>query len=598
MFWSQIKRCYSLLETSDKTKFITITFSMSFLGILDLIGVSLLGILSLMLFDTESSNLIRNLFPSSVLLFFEENLYLLAILISFLFLFKSVTLMIVTKFEFSFLAKAQARISAKIARMFYSQSVDKIAGNSSDKVAHNLTSGIDSAVTVILSSVSVFVADLVLILSLSIPLYLFDAPLAVFSFTYFGILAFLVIRYLAPVALAAGIAESHKSIEVTTLVRNMSLGFREISSSFKLDRFLTIFEGRKALSSQYFGLRLFLQQMPKFVFELSLVFGATIFVFIKGSSAAPANEIATSIVVFVAAAFRLAPSLLRLQSAAIIIKSNIGIASSTLDFTDSLQVGDSVSNKKHIELQNFASFTPSISVVDLSFHYQDSRVVLNKLSFNVPAYSSFAIVGESGAGKSTLIDCMLGLLVPTSGEVKISGNSPRQAISNWQHSIAYMPQQVSLLDASIRENIHLDFGVSHDSDEEIFEILNVVQLSDFVSKQPNGLDTLIGENGSMLSGGEKQRLGIARVLYTKPKILFLDEATSSLDPATELVLNNALTGITKFATVVVVAHRLSTIKEFEQILYLEGGSSLGIGTFEQLRNTVPKFKQQCMALGL
>ena len=169
MFWSQIKRCYSLLEASDKTKFIAITFSMSFLGILDLIGVSLLGILSLMLFDTESSNLIRNLFPSSFLLFFEENLYLLAILISFLFLFKSVTLMIVTKFEFSFLAKAQARISAKIARMFYSQSVDKIAGNSSDKVAHNLTSGIDSAVTVILSSVSVFVADNSL--SLGLPLY-------------------------------------------------------------------------------------------------------------------------------------------------------------------------------------------------------------------------------------------------------------------------------------------------------------------------------------------------------------------------------------------------------------------------------------------
>ena len=587
-----------MLEATDKARFIAITFSMSFLGILDLVGVSLLGVLSLMLFDTESSNLIRNFFPANFLLFFEQNLYLLAILISFLFLFKSVTLMIVTKFEFLFLAKAQTKISAKIARRFYSQSVDKIAGNSSDRVAYNLTSGIDSAVTVILSSVSVFVADLVLISILSIPLYLFDAPLAVFSFAYFGILAVLVIKYLAPIALAAGIAESHKNIEVTTIVRNISLGFREISTSSKLDRFLNIFEARKIFSSKYFGLRLFLQQMPKFVFELSLVFGATIFVFIKGSSAAPANEIATTIVVFVAAAFRLAPSLLRLQSAAIIIKSNIGIAASTLDFADSLQIGDSVSYTKHNQLQNLASFTPDISVVDLSFHYQDSKDVLNNLSFKVPAYSSFAIVGESGAGKSTLIDCMLGLLIPTSGQVMISGNSPRQAISNWQNSIAYMPQQVSLLDASIRENIHLDFGVAYDSDEEIFEILKVVQLHDFVSNLPNGLDTLIGENGSMLSGGEKQRLGIARVLYTKPQILFLDEATSSLDPATELVLNNALIGITKFATVVVVAHRLSTIKEFEQILYLDGGNSVGIGTFDQLRNTVPKFNQQCIALGL
>jgi ABC-type multidrug transport system fused ATPase/permease subunit len=570
---------------------------MSFLGILDLVGVSLLGILSLMLFDTESKNLILDLFPSNFLLFFEENLYLLAILISFLFLFKSITLMIVTKFEFSFLARAQTKISGKIARRFYSQSVDKIAGNSSDRVAYNLTYGIDSAITVILSSVSVFVADLVLISILSIPLYLFDAPLAIFSFTYFGILAILVIKYLAPIAHSAGIAESHKNIEVTTIVRNTSLGFREISTSFKLDRFLTLFEGRKILSSKYFSVRLFLQQVPKFVFELSLVFGATIFVFIKGSSAAQVNEIATTIVVFVAAAFRLAPSLLRLQSAAIIIKSNIGIAASTLDFADSLAAVPA-SNIKHNHFKNPANFSPDISVVDLSFHYQDSKDVLNNLSFKVPAYSSFAIVGESGAGKSTLMDCMLGLLVPTSGQVIISGNTPARAISNSQHSIAYMPQQVSLLDGSIRENIHLDFGVSSDNDEEIFEILRVVQLHDFVSNLQNGLDTLIGENGSTLSGGEKQRLGIARVLFTKPKILFLDEATSSLDPSTELILNNALTGITKFATVVVVAHRLSTIKEFEQILYLDGGNSLGIGTFDQLRNTVPKFKQQCMALGL
>ena len=597
MFWTQIKRCYTLLETADKARFMAITFSMSFLGILDLVGVSLLGILSLMLFDTESKNLILDLFPSNFLLFFEENLYLLAILISFLFLFKSITLMIVTKFEFSFLARAQTKISAKIARRFYSQSVDKIAGNSSDRVAYNLTYGIDSAITVILSSVSVFVADLVLISILSIPLYLFDAPLAIFSFTYFGILAILVIKYLAPIAHSAGIAESHKNIEVTTIVRNTSLGFREISTSFKLDRFLTLFEGRKILSSKYFSVRLFLQQVPKFVFELSLVFGATIFVFIKGSSAAQVNEIATTIVVFVAAAFRLAPSLLRLQSAAIIIKSNIGIAASTLDFADSLAAVPA-SNIKHNHFKNPANFSPDISVVDLSFHYQDSKDVLNNLSFKVPAYSSFAIVGESGAGKSTLMDCMLGLLVPTSGQVIISGNTPARAISNSQHSIAYMPQQVSLLDGSIRENIHLDFGVSSDNDEEIFEILRVVQLHDFVSNLQNGLDTLIGENGSTLSGGEKQRLGIARVLFTKPKILFLDEATSSLDPSTELVLNNALIGITKFATVVVVAHRLSTIKEFEQILYLDGGNSLGIGTFDQLRNTVPKFKQQCMALGL
>ena len=598
MFWAQIKKCYNLLEASDKRKFLFLTFFMSILGVLDLIGVTLLGVLSLLLFDTDSSNFFQSLVPPSLLKFFVENLYFLAVFISFLFLFKSIALIFLSKFEFSFLAKAQTKISLKFARLFFKQPVDRIVSNSSDKVAYNLTYGIDSAITVILSSVSVFVADLVLIFILSIPLYMFDTPLAIFSFVYFGFLAFLVLRFVAPIAHSAGLSESHKNVEVTTLIKNISTGFREISTSFKLDKFLGFLEARKFSSSKYFGLRLFLQQIPKFVFELSLIVGAIMFVVIKGSTAAPANEIATSIIVFVAAAFRLAPSMLRLQSAAIIIKSNIGIAASTLDFTDSLSDPGFTKEAQSDRVPCPENFNPEVSVSDLSFSYRDSRVAINNLSFTIPANTSFAIVGESGAGKSTLMDCMLGLLVPTSGSVSISGKSPQHAITCWPNSISYLPQQVTLLDASVRENIHLDFAVSEDSDDEISRILNIVQLKELVSNLPDGLNTRIGENGAKLSGGEKQRIGLARVLFSKPKILFLDEATSSLDPVTEMTINSALSDITEFATVIIIAHRLSTIRNFDQILYLDRGNNLGIGTFEQLKNSVPSFRQQCAALGL
>lgn len=598
MFWAQIRKCYNLLEASDKRKFLFLTFFMSFLGVLDLIGVTLLGVLSLLLFDTGSSNFFQSLLPPGLLTFFVENLYFLAMFISFLFLFKSIALIFLSKFEFSFLAKAQTKISLKFARLFYRQPVDRIMGNSSDKVAFNLTYGIDSAITVILSSVSVFVADLVLIFILSIPLYMFDTPLAIFSFVYFGFLAFIVLRFVAPIAHAAGLSESHKNVEVTTLIKNISTGFREINTSFKLDRFFGFLEARKFSASKYFGLRLFLQQIPKFVFELSLIVGAIMFVVIKGSTAAPANEIATSIIVFVAAAFRLAPSLLRLQSAAIVIKSNIGIAASTIDFTDFLRDAKSTNIAPSGNVVRRDNFIPEVSVSDLSFCYRDSRASINNLSFAIPANTSFAIVGESGAGKSTLMDCMLGLLTPSSGSVVISGMNPQQAITIWPNSISYLPQQVTLLDASVRENIHLDFGVSGDSDDEIFRILDVVLMKEFVSTLPDGLDTRIGENGAKLSGGEKQRIGLARVLFSKPRILFLDEATSSLDPVTEMSINSALSNITEFATVVVIAHRLSTIRNFDQILFLDQGNNLGIGTFEQLRSGVPSFKQQCDALGL
>jgi ABC-type bacteriocin/lantibiotic exporter with double-glycine peptidase domain len=195
---------------------------------------------------------------------------------------------------------------------------------------------------------------------------------------------------------------------------------------------------------------------------------------------------------------------------------------------------------------------------------------------------SLAIVGQSGAGKSTLVDIILGILSPQHGEVAINSLDPTSAISIWRNQIVYIPQETMLLSKSIAENIAFGVPENEIDLQKIWKSLEVVQLSEFVMTLPNQLDTQIGETGIKLSGGQKQRIGLSRAVYLEPKILFLDEATSALDAITESQISSTIQEIAKKSTVVVIAHRLSTVKSVDRVLYLENGKPGVFGTFDEV----------------
>jgi ABC-type multidrug transport system fused ATPase/permease subunit len=193
---------------------------------------------------------------------------------------------------------------------------------------------------------------------------------------------------------------------------------------------------------------------------------------------------------------------------------------------------------------------------------------------------------------------MLGMLEPDSGTVAIAGVSPKQAIETWPGGIGYVPQSVALFDSTVRENIAL--GLTPDSYDEslIWRALEIAHLSNFIDSQPAKLDTLIGERGVRLSGGQRQRLGLARALFTRPKLLVLDEATSSIDTETEHAITEALNSLAGDTTIVTIAHRLSTVRRADQVVYLEAGRVISIGAFEQVRLEVPQFERQAQLAGL
>lgn len=209
-----------------------------------------------------------------------------------------------------------------------------------------------------------------------------------------------------------------------------------------------------------------------------------------------------------------------------------------------------------------------------------------------------AFVGPSGAGKSTVADVILGILQPDSGAVTVGGVPPTEAIRRWPGAIAYVPQDVMLVNESIRANVAL--GMPRDSidDDLVWDALHRANLADFLRGEALGLDTQVGERGLRISGGQRQRLGIARALFTRPRLLVLDEATSALDAEAEHAITTMVEELDGDVTTLIIAHRLSTIRNAELVVYLDGGRVVAKGTFDDVCARVPALHHQAELMGL
>lgn len=306
---------------------------------------------------------------------------------------------------------------------------------------------------------------------------------------------------------------------------------------------------------------------------------------------------------------RLFPSLLRLQAAMSGIRGAAGTGSVTLELVAEL---DAAESNDSIRLLNepiaakleesihegYPGFTPVASLSEVSLGYPGTRnLALDSISFEVLANQSLALVGATGAGKSTLADVILGVLLPDSGSVLISGLEPHECVARWPGAIAYVPQEVAVLTGTVRQNVALGIPPNSIQDALVWEALERAQLATYLQESRDGIDTVVGENGVQLSGGQRQRLGIARALYSRPKLLVLDEATSALDAETERVITETLDSLAGDVTLILIAHRLATVRHCDQVIHLAGGRITGHGTFKEVRVQVPEFNRQAELLG-
>jgi ABC-type multidrug transport system fused ATPase/permease subunit len=309
-----------------------------------------------------------------------------------------------------------------------------------------------------------------------------------------------------------------------------------------------------------------LQSLPRLGLEMLAVTGLAGLVLVMIWQGKPVSSLLPALGLFAAAAFRFMPSVNRIILAVQAVRFSLPVIDTLHDELRLLNSNKPPLPGKMFEFQN------ELRLEDLTFRYPGVEAyALQNVSLSIPKGSSVGFIGGSGAGKSTLVDIMLGLLSPTTGAVTVDGMNIQNNLRGWQDRIGYVPQSIYLTDDSLRRNVALGLPENQIDDKAVARAIHSAQLEQFVKELPHGLDTLVGERGVRLSGGQRQRIGIARALYHDPSVLVLDEATSSLDTATESDVMDAVRSLHGEKTILIVAHRLSTVADCDRLFRLENG---------------------------
>ena len=316
----------------------------------------------------------------------------------------------------------------------------------------------------------------------------------------------------------------------------------------------------------------------------------------------------SGLALFAVAGFRLLPSLQRIQASASSIKSGQAageralrllhdVAEARPGATPASPPGTAPETEAAVP-PRMATLTTGVLLDGVSFTYAGAdRPALADVDLLFPAGRMSALVGPSGSGKSTLIDILLGLFEPGAGRVLVDDVDVRTVMRAWRHMVGYVPQQSFLMPASLRVNVAFGVEPSDIDDAAVWAALERASLGPFVRALPGGLEFELGDDGTGISGGQRQRLSLARALYHGPRVLILDEATSSLDVETEAEITQTLSALTDL-TKIVVAHRLSTVRDADQVLFLRDGRIEARGTFDEVRDAVPDFARQVQLSGL
>jgi ABC-type multidrug transport system fused ATPase/permease subunit len=599
-----IRRSLDLLPTSDRQKFAIVILLQFLLGLLDLIGVAIIGIIGALSIAGINSGVpgdrtqqvleLLNLSNIS----FQSQVALLGLGATFFLLARTFFSIFLSRKILSFLSYRGASISSTLVSKLLTQPLLGIRKNNSQETLFALTSGIQNLTLGVLATAINLISDFSLLLLLGLGLFYVDWITAVAALVFFVVVTLLIYYFsstkshdLGKINTELGIVSAETILEVLNVYRELAVRNRREYYSRR------IASDRKNLAGILAQIQ-FLPNISKYVMESSMVIGGLLLASVQFVLSDAKHAFAT-LTVFLAAGTRIAPAVMRVQQGLIMLKGAVGAAGPSLKLVAELSGAELSKMSSDVLRTDHSGFNPTLSIENVSYTYPGNKVpTLQNLNLNIGAGEAVAIVGPSGAGKTTLIDLILGLLEINVGDVSISGETPPAAIEKWPGAIAYVPQDVVIINGTVKENLGIGFPESSVSDNSCFEALRVAQLEDFVRALPNGLSTKISESGSNLSGGQRQRLGIARALLTKPKVIILDEATSSLDAQTEVDISNAILALRGSVTTITIAHRLSTVVHADMVLYIESGRILAEGTFEEVRMKVPNFDKQAQLMGL
>jgi ABC-type multidrug transport system fused ATPase/permease subunit len=601
---STITRSIRVLPKSDRRKIGLVVIIQILFGFLDLIGVAVIGVIGAL-----ASTGIRSREPGDRVQYVLELLHLesltfqnqVAVLATFagvLLIGRTLLSVYFTRRTLFFLSLRGAVISAELVNRLLSQSLLRVQARSTQETVFSLTTGVQAVTLGILGTVISLIADVSLLFVLALGLLLVDSLTAILTFSIFFAISVLLFRLTSTRAVSLGVLNSNLTIQSNEKIVEVLSAYRESVVRNRREYYAREIGGIRFNLANTTAEIQFMPSISKYLIELTIVIAAFLISLVQFLLQDATQAIAT-LTIFLAAGTRIAPAVMRIQQGLIQIKGSIGASRPTLELIESLRTALPIVKVDDAVDITHVGFLPILELDSVSVKYPgNENKVLDDVSVRIDSASFVAIVGTSGAGKTTLVDVLLGILHPDSGTVLLSNKSPEEAVASWPGAIAYVPQDVMISNGTIRQNISMGYPRESASDELIWSALEMAQLSDFVLHLPEGLDTHVGERGAKISGGQRQRLGIARAMFTKPKMLVLDEATSALDGQTEADISDAIQRLKGSTTVVMIAHRLSTIRSADLVLYMESGKIRSRGSFEKVRKEVPEFDRQAQLMGL
>jgi len=591
---STLQNSLATLTLKDRRKYFFAVSLLAMLSILDLVGVaSIAGIAMVGSSAVQGESIPQNV--SKYLAYVGlDNLSvtqiagILGISAAIIMSAKSILSLRLNRRILIFLATIETKFANNLIDRLFKLPFLKISQKSSGEYINIITHSVNSLVSGALGYLSFIIVDFAVLLVMSIALFSSDPITCMFTLVYFGLLTLISSMLTRSKSKSLSQLQVKTNIEIHSRINDAINGYKEAKTNNHLDDLvLGITKNRSVLpyiSIQQMQLTL----IPKYFLEIGLIVGVILvsaIQFLKSDS----SDSITVLAVFFIASSRITPSLLRLQNSFLLLIQAKPAADPCLETLRTIDFFE-----LQIKNRSYEALTPptnlDIEVKDVSLTYPGKHSpALRNISLKIPKGSSLGIIGRSGSGKTTLVDTILGLISPDVGAVTMGGVSMHLLAGTDLGKFAYVPQTVYIKSASIRENVAFGLSSEEIDDNLVLQAIKQAGLKEFVDSLDMGLEHQLGERGVFISGGQRQRINIARALYSQPRVLVLDEATSSLDIETEMQINsviNSLQGVTR----IVIAHRLTSVRNLDQIALLDSGTLIGMGSYEELLRSNEVFK--------
>ena len=595
-----VKASLAFMTKNERSSWYLLTILRSLLSFLDLAAVLARGfvITSTALFLTHGSDPERAVEFAGLSLptVNAQTLPIFGILILVLFLSKAIFALLLTRSTALFLARVEARAAKRIAEIVFGGTLSNARRRSREEMLFAVQSGSPAAFNNLLNAAATIVTEISLFVVICLGFLIVDPLSTVAAISYFVMIALTIQFFLGTLMKRAGAKLAASSVAANSALNDLTSVFRELSVLGKRQKYIDKIYDARLQSADSGAAQYYLSGIPRYIVEAALLIGIALFVVVQYLTT-DLIAAAGTISVFVFGGFRLTAAILPLQASILSVSGMLPIANSALSIlaTNSSE-GPSVDlgrGESEDRGQNSTNTTGGVEVElnKANFSFADSsQPVLNGINIRISAGTQAALMGPSGAGKSTLADIMCAVLEPNSGQVLIGKVDPFSMNARLP-SISYVPQKPGLVSGTVADNVALGVSREDVNVEQVRSALSQAHLLDVIDNLPGGIHAPLGKLLDGLSGGQVQRLGLARALYSNPGLLVMDEATSALDAESESEIQKALDELRGKVTVVLIAHRVNTIQNADVVFLLEEGKLVDKGTFQELLKRNPSVER-------